>query len=166
MAIDLEIQKLIEKNVIELSRFEKTQYVSPIFIRPKKDGGSRMILDLSELNKNVEYHKFKMDTFQNSTRLVTKDCFMASIDLRDAYYTVPIAPEHRKFLKFSWKGNLWQYKSLPNGLSSGPRIFTKILKPPFAHLRTQGHTVLGYLDDTLVIEKSKLETYNSVSTLR
>ena len=29
---------------------------------------------------------------------------MTSIDLRDAYYSVPIRPEHRKYLKFIWQG--------------------------------------------------------------
>ena len=34
--IDAGICKLREKNVIEISHFEKDQYVSPIFTRPKK----------------------------------------------------------------------------------------------------------------------------------
>jgi hypothetical protein len=29
---------------------------------------------------------------------------MASIDLNDAYYSVPMAAEHQKYLKFSWQG--------------------------------------------------------------
>ena len=111
--IDGEISKLHQKGVIEQSHHECGQYISPIFIRPKKDGGYRMILDLSELNKNVEYHHFKMDTFQTTIQLVYKDCFMASIDLRDAYYSVPINIEHRKYLKFSFNGKLWNFKCLP-----------------------------------------------------
>ena len=153
--IDSEISKLYQKGVIEQSHHERGQYISPIFIRPKKDGGFRMILDLSELNKNVEYHHFKMDTFQTTIQLVYKGCFMASIDLRDAYYSVPIDIEHRKYLKFSFNGKLWNFKCLPNGLSSGPRLFTKLLKPPFALLREKGHTVLGYIDDTIIIANSK-----------
>lgn len=100
VAIDNEIIKLRQKNVIEPSFDEIGQFVSPIFVRPKKDGGFRLILDLSELNKNVQYHHFKMDTLQSALQLITPNCFMASIDLRDAYYTVPIAKAHRKFLKF------------------------------------------------------------------
>ena len=45
---------------------------------------------------------------------------------------------------------MFQFVCLPNGLSSGPRMFTKILKPLFVHLRLQGHTVLGYFDDIYV----------------
>ena len=161
--IEGEIDKLYQKRVIEQSYHEHGQYISPIFIRPKKDGGYRMILDLSDLNKNTEYHHFKMDTFQKTVQLITEGCFMASIDLRDAYYSVPIAVEHRKYLKFSFEGKLWQFRALPNGLSTGPRLFTKLLKPPFAYLRAQGHNVLGYIDDTIIIANSKEAALKAIS---
>ena len=44
--IEGEIDKLYQKRVIEQSYHEHGQYISPIFIRPKKDGGYRMILNL------------------------------------------------------------------------------------------------------------------------
>jgi len=155
LAIDLEIQKLLGKGVIEESWHEEGEFISNIFTRPKKDGGLRMILNLKQLNEGLEYHHFKMDTFTSAIRLVTEGCFMASIDLKDAYYSVPIAEEHQKYLKFEWRGVLYQFKALPNGLSSGPRKFTKLLKPPFSVLRHRGHVIIGYIDDTLLLGKTK-----------
>ena len=38
------------------------EFVSNIFIRDKKDGSHRVILNLLELNKFIAYHHFKMDT--------------------------------------------------------------------------------------------------------
>lgn len=96
------------------------------------------------------------------TTLLTKGCFMVSIDLQDAYYLVPIALEHREYLKFFWKGNAWQFKALPNGLSSGPRLFTKILKPTPAYLRSIGVKIIGYIDDTLIIAKSREEAIHAM----
>ena len=85
-------------------------------------------------------------------------CYMTSIDLRDAYYSIPISPEHQKYLKFIWKDQLYAFNSLPMSLSSSPRIFTKILKPFFSALRSQfGHTCLGYIDDSFYLEHSYLE---------
>ncbi len=52
---------------------------------------------------------------------------MASLDLKDAYYSVYIAPEDRKFLRLEFNDQLLQYTALSNGLSSCPRTFTKIL---------------------------------------
>lgn len=68
--------------------------------------------------------------------------------MTDAYYTVPVAPEHRKYLRFMWGGKLFQYTCLSNGLSSAPRYFTKLLKPVYGTLRSQGHLNVGYIDDS------------------
>jgi hypothetical protein len=34
---------------------------------------------------------------------------MASLDIRHAYYSVPIAEEQQILLRFIWKDNLFQY---------------------------------------------------------
>ena len=65
----------------------------------------------------------------------TPGCFMTSIDLKDAYYSVAMALEHKKCLKFVWRNQLYAFTCHPMGLTSSPRIFTKILKPVFATLR-------------------------------
>jgi hypothetical protein len=161
-AIDAEIMSLLKKQVIEPTIPEPGDFWSNIFSRPKKDGGKRMILDLSKLNQYLTYHHFKMDTFEVAKQLISPDCYMASIDLQDAYYSVPIAREHRKYLKFLWNGTLYQYRALPNGLSSAPRLFTKLLKPPFAKLRSLGYCVVGYIDDTLLIAPSKSEAEKAI----
>ena len=109
-----------------------------------------MILNLKPLNEFVDYHHFKMDTFRTALKLIRPGCFMASVDLKDAYYSIPTAGEDRKFLMFEWKGKYHQFTCLPNGLSSAPRIFTKILKPVYAHLRSNGHTCMGHIDHYLL----------------
>ena len=79
---------------------EEGEFVSSIFTRPKKDGTLRMILNLKSLNKFVTYHHFKMDTIWTAIRLMTPGCYMASIDLKDAYYSVPIHTDFQKYVKF------------------------------------------------------------------
>ena len=49
---------------------------------------------------------------------------MAAVDLKDAYYSVPIAVAHQKYLKFEWGGKLYQFTCFPNGLAFCPRKFT------------------------------------------
>ena len=72
---------------------------------------------------------------------------MASIDIKDAYYTLPIATEHQKFLKFRWRDKLYHCTCLPNGLASAPIIFTKLLKPVFNIMRQKGYLSSSYIDD-------------------
>jgi len=162
LAVDDEIQKLLDKEVIALSDNEEGQILSNIFTRKKKDGGHRMILDLSGLNEFVVYRHFKMDTFETARALITQNCYMASLDLRDAYYSVPIANSDTKFFKFSWNNSLYHFRALPNGLSSGPRLFTKLLKPPLAKLRSRGHVITAFIDDSLIVARTEGQAAKAV----
>ena len=53
-----------------------------------------MTLNLKQLNKHIEKHHFKINTVWSAVQLMTPHSFMASLDLKDAYYVVPIAEEH------------------------------------------------------------------------
>jgi hypothetical protein len=161
--IDKEITKLLSMGVIEKAKFQEDQFISPIFVRPKKDGEYRMILNLKELNNYIEYHHFKMDTFKSTLKLVKPGCFMASIDLRHAYYSVPIYKRHRRFLRFLWKGDIYEYTCLPNGIAFAPRKFTKLLKPVYAKLRQMGHSNSGYIDDSFLLADTDQECRENIT---
>ena len=160
--VDMEIEKLANKSVISKSTPEPEQFVSPIFVRPKKDGTYRMILNLKHLNQSVTYQHFKMETLQTALKLITPNCHMASIDLKDAYYSVAINEEHKKYLKFQWGEQLWQYNCMPNGLALAPRKFTKLLKPVFATLREKGHISSVFLDDSLLLAETRVSCLRNV----
>lgn len=74
---------------------------------------------------------------------------MTKIDLKDAYFLVPVRLQDRKFLRFSYQGQLFQYICLPFGLSTSPHAFTKIMKPVVHHLCSKGWISCTYLDDIL-----------------
>ena len=150
-AIDREVAKLTSRGVLEQSVHEDGEWVSNVFVRPKPGGEFRMILDLTELNKYVKYQHFKMFSLQTALELVKNNSWLASIDLKDAYYSVPIHSSHRKYLKFRWNKILYAFRALPNGLACAPRIFTKILAPVYANLRSGvgGHECFPYIDSFL-----------------
>ena len=98
--ISKEVANLLKKAVIVETSHEPGEFISSVFGRPKKDGSHRMILNLKNLNKHVQYNHFKMDTLQSVINLMMPNCYMASVDLKDAYYSVPIAVAHQKYLQF------------------------------------------------------------------
>ena len=96
-AIDAEINDFLVKQVIEQSQPETGEIVYPIFLRPKKEPRVyRVIFNLKSLNQAVTYHKFKMDTLESAVSLMKPGCFMSSIDLHNAYYSIPISPSPQK----------------------------------------------------------------------
>lgn len=161
--IDNEVEKYLQLGIIEKTSHSKDEFVSQIFYRPKKSGGTRIILNLKPLNRNVQYEHFKMEHLNSALNLMTKDCYMASIDLADAYYSVNIHNSYRKYLRFIWNGYLYQFTCLPNGLTSAPRWFTKIMKPIFSRLRNQGLLSVYYLDDCWLSGRSADECKHNVN---
>ena len=59
---------------------------------------------MGTLNTFIETSHFKMESTHTVLNLATSYCWMASIDLRDAYYSVKIHPDFHKYLKFCYKG--------------------------------------------------------------
>ena len=77
-------------------------------------------------------------------KLITSGCYLATIDLKDVYYSVTIHTDYTKYLKFFWKGQLYIYiyLVLPNSLRSGPR---KLNEPRIAILRMERHITAIYI---------------------
>ncbi|MEW8548535.1 MAG: reverse transcriptase domain-containing protein [Candidatus Thiodiazotropha sp.] len=163
LIVDQEIEKLLDMKVIKEVEHHPNEFISPIFLVPKKNGEYRMILNLKELNTNIVYHHFKMETFESVLKLVKPNCFFASVDIRHAYYMIPIHPLDQVKLRFQKSGKLYQFVSMPNGISCAPRLYTKLMKPVYASLRSLGHSNSGYIDDSLLLGDTKEECQNNVT---
>lgn len=84
-----------------------------------------------------------METLESVLSSVRRNSFFVSIDLKDAFLSVPVNKNHRKYLKFIWNALIF-------GLASAPIVYTKIMKPVFAYLRQQGISSFYYIDDSLI----------------
>ena len=118
--MDEQIVDFLAKGIVEKVVHTEPEFFSNVLVRPKKE---RVI------------------------GLMRQNCCMASLDLSNTYFSIPIEEPNRCFLKFQWKDDLYQFMVMLNGLTSAPRIFTKIFKPVYASLRKMGFIVCGYIDD-------------------
>nr|XP_056700756.1 tetratricopeptide repeat protein 39A [Euleptes europaea] len=99
-----------------------------------------------------------METLRSIMEALQVGQFLTSLDLKEAYLHIPIHPSHRRFLRFCYAKRHYQFRALPFGLASAPRVFTKILVMLVAWLRQEGLTIFSYLDDILICVKSKEES--------
>ena len=93
-------ETLSSLGVIEKSVHEEGKVISPAFLVQKAGGSYRMILNLKQFNEAVQYENFKMEKLYSATNLTREGCYMASVDLHHAYYSVATNQEFRKYLKF------------------------------------------------------------------
>ena len=114
----------------------------------KKDEGMCSILNIKQLNIQVSYQHFKMESLSDVFKIIQPNCWMASVDLKVTFYTIPIHNAYQKYFKFMWYQKFHKYLAIPNGYFDAMRTFTKMLKPPFATLQKQGFISVIFVDDS------------------
>ena len=153
-SIQSRVAELLADGVVEPAQHRV--FLSRLFEVPKRDSmKTRLVLDVSRLNLHIPPYKFKMTTISSVRQTLRPGWFLASIDLKDAYWHVPIAKAFRPFLAFSAGQRNYQFRVLPFGLNIAPRVFTKVLRPVHARLATMGVNIMMYLDDWLVFAPTR-----------
>jgi len=124
------------------------KFFSTLFLVPKKNGSMRPVIDLKALNKWVE-----TPTFQDgkATNLLRQGDWLVKVDLKDAYFTVPVHPDHQRFVI---EDVAYQFTCLPFGLACAPWAFTKLTKAGLTLLRSWGVRMVVYIDGILTMAES------------
>ena len=130
---------------------------SPIFLVPKPSRDLRPVLDLRILNHFIEPKTFKMESVFTIISVLQPGDWLISVDLTDAYLHVPINESHQRYLRFLVGEDHFQFRCLPFGISTAPRVFSKILLAVIAVIRLKGIKIFHYLDDILVVAHSSGE---------
>ena len=147
-------KNMLDKQAISSTEEGPEDFYSQMFLVPKKYGRQRPVINLKRLNQSVKTEHFKMEGIHMLKDLLRAGDWMAKIDLKDAYFMIPIAQEDREFLKFQWKDRSYQFNCLPFGLFSAPWVFTKTTRPVVVALREVGVRLIIYIDDILVMAET------------
>ena len=108
------IQSLLSKNTIErVENVKSLGFYSHLFLVPKPHQRWRPVIDLSRLNTFLHVEEFKMETPESIRTFLIPGEWVSSIDLSDAYLHVPIHPNSRKYLRFCYRSQVFQFTSPP-----------------------------------------------------
>ena len=146
-----EIAELLQKLAVErVQDLGTPSFYSRLFLVPKKNGKLCRIIDLSLLNQYIMKQSFKMETVKSVRQAILVHDWTVFIDLTDAYLHVPIHPRSRKYLRFMFEGQVFQFMVLPFGMSLSSWIFTKLMDVIASYLHQRAISVFPYLDDWLI----------------
>lgn len=99
--VSKEVKQLVDKGAIEEVEDFSDAFISNIFLVRKEDVNLRPIINQKYLNECVEYNHFKQENLTYVLELIQKNDYLTSVDLKDAYYSVSVHTDYKKFLTFS-----------------------------------------------------------------
>ena len=152
-----EVDSMERKGAVKIIKDPGPGLYSHLFTTPKKSGGWRPVIDLKRLNKFLSVPHFKMETAQSIRKQLNPFEWVVTLDMKDAYFHVPVHKSFQKYLRFAIRGVVYQFVAMCFGLASAPLIFTKILRPFAMYLRKLAILIHLYLDDWLIRAKSPEE---------
>jgi hypothetical protein len=144
----------------------KPTIVSSLGAVLKDTGKVRLLHDCSRpaglgVNSYATTSHFKYETVDHAVNLLPKYGYMAKIDLRSAYRSIPTHPACYEYMGLAWNfegdssPTFLIDTRLPFGASRAPGTFQRISNCITRYLASQGYTAISYLDDFLLIEATK-----------
>ena len=133
--------------------------IQPLHVIIKPGKKPRLVIDLSRnLNDHLEYVYFSYSTVQQAAEQSMPNCWYGKLDLSNCFLSFPLHPDVWPHFIFRFEGALYQFRRMPFGLSSAPRICTLLLSVVAYRLsREDFFRLIRYLDDFLFIASSQAE---------
>lgn len=111
-AINEAVIQIREKGTIRVCSYYPVQFISNLFLVPKKSSELRPVINLQALSS------FGTSVLKWRTLIPYLICYgpvtlSPNVNLKDAYFTVPIHDDYSKYLRLCWNGMLYEFLALP-----------------------------------------------------
>jgi hypothetical protein len=135
-----------------------TKYLVPWFVITKQEGEKvkhRLISDCRQLNLALSPPKFRLDHWKDIFPVLEPHMWATKIDLQHAYFHLALSENIKKFVRMKIGNRVFQMEAACFGLSSLPYLWMQVMHVFLKKWRAQGLQVFIYLDDILLLAKSK-----------
>ncbi|XP_064900527.1 uncharacterized protein LOC135577015 [Columba livia] len=161
------IEKFLKYGILEEC---ESEYNTPIFPVKKPDGSYRLVQDLRAINQiTKDIHPVVANPYTLLTSVKEKYKWFTVLDLKDAFFCIPLNQESKKLFAFKWEnphnGRKAQltWTRLPQGFKNSPTIFGNQLAKELEEWTTRGHIgiprqwylLLQYVDDILIAAETQ-----------
>lgn len=146
--IEAEVDRMLEMNVIEPSL---SSWRSPVTLICKP-GKNRLCLDSRKVNQVTKPLAYPIPNMDGLLSRLKDTTYISSIDLKDAFWQVPLNPESREKTAFAIPGKpsaLYHFRVMPFGLCNAPQRMM-LLMDEVIPVECRSN-VFVYLDDLLIV---------------
>ena len=135
-----------------------TSYSSPIMLIPRKQGGiPRIVTDFRHLNSRLVVLQPSIPLVRDAIQIIgASGCEVISlIDLRDAYHTLPLSEESKKYCGITpyYGSSTYIYQRLGMGLSVSPAIWQNFIQTVLEEIPDYRKHYLAIMDDIMIHSK-------------
>jgi hypothetical protein len=155
--IDKEDDEMLKSDVLERAQSE---WNSPYLMVPKKDGSYRFVIDFRRVNARSKRVCYPLPNFSHILDSLGNAKYLSSLDIKSAYWEVPLEEASRPLTAFSVAGRgQFQFRRMPFGLHSAAGTFQALVDRLFTP--DLERYVFAYLDD-IIVSTPDFETHLNV----
>jgi hypothetical protein len=147
------LRKLLEKELscgaLRIASPDEVNFLSPVHVvQTGASSKPRLIHDLRAVNAFLCKQSTQFERVRDALALGVR--YATKIDLMNAFKHVQVAKQDRAYLAFTVDNVIFQWTTLPFGLSWSPLLFQRALRPCIEQLRRIGIRLVVYMDDILI----------------
>ena len=148
-----EVDRLVKLGV--LKKQPESEWGSPAFVIPKKDGTVRFLSDFREVNKRIIRTPYPLPKISSTLQEMEGFTYATQLDLNMGYYTIRLDGDAQKICTIILPWGKYSYMRLPMGMVGSPDIFQEKMSSLMETLEF----VKVYIDDLLTITNSTYEDH-------
>lgn len=145
--IRCEIGRMISRGIIK--KIHESSWLNAVVPVPKSDGTIRLCIDAKKLNVITKKNRHNPLSIDRIFARIPNSEYFTSIDLKDAFYQIPLASEDQLKTAFSIHGlGLFAYQRMPQGLVNSAATLNRLIETMFDD-KTEPE-IFVYVDDFII----------------
>lgn len=146
-----EIHRLLKRGIIK--RITESSWLNAVVAVPKPDNSVRLCIDARKLNAITMKNRYSQMNIDRIFSRISKSTYFTSIDLKDAFYQIPLAQKDQEKTAFSIHGmGIFAYKRMPQGLVNSAATLCRLVESVF-NIEDEPE-IFVYMDDFIVCTNS------------
>eukprot|EP00210_Caulerpa_lentillifera_P009663 g9219.t1 len=146
-AVEHQIELYIQRGYLRRVSCSEDVYFSPLLPIKKKDGSYRLTTDFRALNAHFSKKgQAQVDVWRKLWSIEPKWKYYAQLDLKDAFFSVPVAEELQRLFAFTWCDRRYCWTRIPQGWTWASVLFTERVAEAISGISG----VVQFADDLLI----------------